>query len=292
MGAFCPQSLPPPQAPSPKPAGTSLVHLTLPSLSSCVWPVYTFSLFSLQRTCHSPSFCIPVLFLGCDFIPSHLCCWKRRLLDQPPGTLNWPPRLLSAPGGRPAPQLVTEAPLSPGPLAGFIFFSRPEEHQDKLRKLEHERGWGVVPCGLVSGGLYELRSEYHTIACSVYPKKTFSLFLNFELGLPSYLLAFSLFRCLPLLCYCITLPQRVILCGWQTATFPFLVSWFGSTLRDEYILCRGSTAVISLVYLFIFFGDTRWWPFLCLILEPHGHRGHKNKFQFRAEISGTLYPFF
>ena len=55
------------------------------------------------------------------------------------------------------------------------------------------RGVRVLPCGLVSGGLYELRSEYHTIACSVYPKKTFSLFLNFELGLPSYLLACSLF---------------------------------------------------------------------------------------------------
>lgn len=173
---------------------------------------------------------------------------------------SWHPELTLSPsictGGRPAPQLVTEAPLSPGPLAGFIFFSRPEEHQDKLRKLEHERGWGVVPRGLVSEGLYELRSEYHTIACSVYPKKTFSLFLNFELGLPSYLLAFSLFRCLPLLCYCITLPQRVILCGWQTATFPFLVSWFRSTLRDEYILCRGSTAIISLVYFYFYFF---WW---------------------------------
>lgn len=50
----------------------------------------------------------------------------------------------------------------------------------------------MVPCGHVNGGLYELRSEYHTVACSVHPKKTFSLFLRFELGLSSYLLAFSL----------------------------------------------------------------------------------------------------
>ena len=114
------------------------------------FPFHPVSNQSVPSVCTSPSKDSPQppLLYSCPiswvwlypFTPVLL----EKALDQPPGTLNfpWPSHLLSAPGGGPAPQLVTEAPLSPGPLASFIIFSRPEEHQDKLRKLEHERGEG------------------------------------------------------------------------------------------------------------------------------------------------------
>ncbi|MXQ82015.1 hypothetical protein E5288_WYG004819 [Bos mutus] len=62
-------------------------------------------------------------------------------------------------GGGPAPQHVTEAPLSPGPLASFIFVSRPEEHQDKRRKLEHERALFSPPVSVILNYLRFLYPE-------------------------------------------------------------------------------------------------------------------------------------